>query len=478
MNKFHSTPEQKISPVKMKVQDHATAFKTMHPEIFFIRQYGQFFKLDNEKHYFKPMDKYDLRGDIIDYLDANQGKDITHGIIDNIIMLLEARGNFEKELNTKHIIFNNDLVLNLNDFEIRPYDNTDRVFYYVDCQAPFEQTDCPVFKQFLESVLVYENDKSKTDHQLVNLVQEMFGYYLLDRIEPPTAFFLVGDGANGKSTLLFVLEQLMGGDEFVMANSIENLTSRPFDAQELRFKRLNICTEEQSKYIKCDRFKAMIEGTKIHTDIKFADSISFRPKTKHIFATNRLPLFDTLDDGLRRRIKIIPFFRKFNSFEADKTLKTPVFSESRFNIELPAIARWAIEGAKRLIENNYVFSDADATDNQLCTYEAAVSSVISFMKENFVDMGDRNAEFFTYQRLYRIYVEWCKRNNKKPFSSTNFKDELKINLGLRAEVDKDLFENREDYGYYANIRTNSEILSASVYFEHINTEKKMPNFDL
>lgn len=112
--------------------------------------------------------------------------------------------------------------------------------------------------------------------------------------------------------------------------------------------------------------------------------------------------------------------------------------------ELPGILNWAYEGYKRLIENDYVFTECKAVNR--------------IMKE-YMDNENPTAVFFndTYEKapeskilksdLYRDYIEWCNQTGAKPMIRKNFLNalELKANEdGSNILLD---FRRRQGYVY-------------------------------
>src|SRR5262249_2196146 len=94
--------------------------------------------------------------------------------------------------------------------------------------------DCPTWKKFL-------NRNLEGDPEKIGLVQEIFGYCLLPTTRAQRFFVLVGEGANGKSVVLAVLEAMVGSD---------NVSSVPFESFGQQFKThqtlgklVNICPE-------------------------------------------------------------------------------------------------------------------------------------------------------------------------------------------------------------------------------------------
>jgi putative DNA primase/helicase len=376
-------------------------------------------------------------------------------------------------------------VLDFNDLQIKDYSPEQKIFFHINCRAPVEQDDCPVFRKFLSEVLVMPNT-TETDKDLVDLVQYMFGYYFVPEIKPPTVFFLLGNGSNGKSTIQFVMKQLVGGSEFAMEDTIESLTTGRFEKEQLRYKRLNICGEEQSKYIKTDSFKRLIEGGIIETDIKFKSRVQFHSITKHIFSSNNLPSFGNIDYALQRRIKIIPLHRRFDiNGEANFKLNTEDsgFEYSDFYPEFPGIVKFAIDGARKFRQSGYTFPVPAQLNETFKTYEEEVDTAISFFRCNFELSEDG---FFLSSFVYEIYQSWCEGVGRKKQSKVNFQKSINRNIHLFAVPGWDKIKQRDGSGYKIKLKDTSEVGALNRDHDDVLTqlftpieheEHKIPNFE-
>ena len=180
--------------------------------------------------------------------------------------------------------------------------------------------------------------------------------------------------------------------------------------------------------MRSDKFKALISGDYIHAERKFGAKFTFRPITKYIFACNKLPTFDGINYGIKRRLCIIPFNRVFKDFEQDKNLI------DKLTVELPGIMDWAIKGAKKLTENNFVFTDAKLTRQSGIDFENETSSALMFFRDNYC-VSETKEIFIDNMTLYREYTAWCQDNGKKPLSSQNFHSDIMHNIeGLEAGI--------------------------------------------
>ena len=156
----------------------------------------------------------------------------------------------------------------------------------------------PLWKKFLDEVL--------PDDSLQLLLSEIFGYCLTPSISFHKAFFLVGDGANGKSVVLDVLEALVGVEN-CSALMLSDLNER-FRLAELLGKLVNIVQEVEAKSLLADaRFKSVVAGDPQVGERKNQHPFKFRPFAKWVVACNALPASRDRSYGFLRRIVILPF---------------------------------------------------------------------------------------------------------------------------------------------------------------------------
>lgn len=318
-----------------------------------------------------------------------------------------------------------DCLLNTDTFASSPFNIANNCFF----SMPFSSTELNAdtfngsrFARFLSEVLVTE--EGKPDPELAVLVQELFGYCLLTTNVAEASFFLVGEGSNGKSVLLHILETIIGS-QFCSSISIENMTTNRFATAGLVGMRLNICYEEESSFVKSDTFKALVSGEKTQIEYKYGKSYSAKMPVKYIFATNELPTFSGFNHGLLRRIKIIPFRRTFTDKDQDRNLTTTLLKE------LASITSWAIKGAKRLVANDYKFSYAKSSEDCKYEFESSLSAAVGFLRDEYTESENG---FIFYSDLYTHFAEWCKENGKKQMSKQTFIRDVGRALKLESSV--------------------------------------------
>lgn len=391
-------------------------------DLLFCQAWDQFYIYD--AGYYRQLMPNDLDEIVWRYIRAHFPElNITAQLIHDVIKQMKwAIHRKVDALHTPYIAFL-DKLYNMDTFEFEDFHRDKIAVHRLNFKAAQTATATPHFLRYLQSTLV--DDNGKPDAELINLVQEMFGYYLVNNLKAEAVFFLVGQGANGKSVMLRLLIDLIG-KQYVSSFSIESLTTNKFAVANLIGKKINVCAEEESKYLRMDKFKALVSGEFMQGERKFGESFQFAPQTKYVFATNKMPTFDGINHGLRRRMKIIPFKRIFQPVEQNKHLSEDL------QTELPGIIWWAIQGAKSLVEKNYEFLKAKAASEKLQEFEELSSSAIMFFREHY----EKDAEsFISNTDLYKEYVLWCSDNGKHAMSSTIFHRELGDNLQVESKVE-------------------------------------------
>lgn len=349
---------------------------------------------------------------ILDFVDiiCNGKKSVTQSLIKDIKEMIKLLcEKTHDNLSTDYLALSDGL-LNTRTFQVEPFDIEKITFFNLSLSSSelSNKATCPQFLKFLDQVVV--DDNMEPDKELQLGIQERFGYCLLPTNKCEKAFFFVGGGANGKSVILNILRKMIG-EEFCTSKSIETLTTDKFSASGLIGKRLNICMEEESKYMKSDKFKALISGEPIDMEKKYSDSFCAPINVKFVFATNNIPTFDGIGHSILRRLDIIPFNRTFSLEEQDKDiLKKLLF-------ELPGITLWALEGAKRLVSQNFKFTEVDTLNIRKTELRNSISSAAMFISEAYKEMPGATERC---DAIYEEYKQWCTAKGKKSVNYFSF----------------------------------------------------------
>ncbi|EOU1668603.1 DNA primase [Clostridium perfringens] len=275
------------------------------------------------------------------------------------------------------------------------------------------QIDCPQFKKFLNEVL---------DCKLIPLVQEIVGYLLTTNTASQKAFVFWGPARTGKSTLLWVVEYLLLGKKNVSNIPWQEIGDK-FKTAELLGKLANVFSDLPSKSIDdTGIFKVVTGEDYLMAEKKNKNPFKFKPFARLVFSCNELPRnYVDRTEGFYRRLIIVPFSRQIDKSKIDKALKY------KFQREKEGILNWALEGLKRLYENNFEFSENELTDGVKKEYKRENNNVISFVEECCELDG-----LFSCSRieLYESYKEFCVEAGLKALSQIKFNKELEGNFNI------------------------------------------------
>jgi putative DNA primase/helicase len=393
-------------------------------DLVYVRGIDAFALYKKDCGYFKLFTEFEFEKYVYLYTKSRATKDISSSIIKDIIGQIKFLVFSVIEYESTHHVAFQDKTLNIQTFEWERHSPAHHAFRFINCLSTDVDNLYPGdrFFSFLQEVLV-EKDK-KTSDELLLVVQEMFGYCLLGTNKAHVAFFLLGNGRNGKSVMLDVLREMIGVD-YVSSVNIETLTTNQFAAADLIGKRINICNEDESKYIRADRFKALVAGDPLYVRRLYQQGFSMKLIMTFIFATNDPPTFADLNDGLTERLLIIPFHRRFLDTDQDKDLLPKLLKE------MPHIVGWAIEGAKRLIANKFVFTKCALLQESKRQFERGISSAIMFLDEKYTE--DETVKI-SNDDIYTNYTIWCEAKRKKALSYHNFMKDLNNKLTIPSST--------------------------------------------
>ena len=251
------------------------------------------------------------------------------------------------------------------------------------------------------------------DKQLRLLIEEMIGYTLFRRNELGKCFILTGNGNNGKSTLLDVIQAMLGEDN-LSSVSLKDLGER-FKTYQLEGKLANIGDDISNKYIDDNEtFKKLVTGEKVNVERKGKDPFDFRNYSKLIFSANDLPRINDLSDGLKRRLIFIPFNAKFSKHDPDfdPFIKDKLLT----NESLEYLLKIGISALERVLKNNG-FTASKASQEIWKQYEEVNNPVIAFLEDNKINNEPT-------KDIYLRYSLYCNESGLRSLSRIAFSREV------------------------------------------------------
>ncbi len=328
-----------------------------------------------------------------------------------------------REVNANPFIINcKNGLYNVLDDSFRDHEPT----YYstVQMKASYNsEAKCPRFMEFLNSAL---------EPPEINLKQEIFGYFLVPITKAQKCFVMQGKAQSGKSTLLYVVQEiLLRGTENVSSLTWNELSEK-FGTVQLYGKMANIFADLPNEKIRnTGTFKAITGEDNISAQHKFRDYFSFKPFCRLLFSCQSAPKnYEDNSDGFYRRLIIVVFDHSVPEDKKDGDLKEKLMAEQ------DGILMWSLEGLKRLMANKYKFSETVRTNAAVGNYKSQNSSILAFVQERCVVEVDSEVR---RQELYSAYQEFCNDNGYKYASSlTKFNAELDGIKGIARAHEKDI----------------------------------------
>jgi putative DNA primase/helicase len=294
-------------------------------------------------------------------------------------------------------------VLDLETGELEEH-NIKYGFTYVIPYAFEPKGDCPRFKKFIEEVMC-------GDKETMAILLEYLGYCITftDPALVQKCAVFHGDGSNGKSVLLNIMQELVGKSNFsnVGLAGLQKETSRYL----LMNKMFNVSSETPTgAFMDSSAFKAMVSGEIIEVRRLYADLVNWKCDTKLLFACNELPYTQDFSYGMSRRLIIFPFK---NTFTREKGNLDPYIFDKIKN-ELSDIIVLLLESFRTLKARNYKFNVSDSISDELLSFTADSDSVTRFISE--MCFYKEETEELTNSIVYRCYIAWCGELHVKPLS--------------------------------------------------------------
>ncbi|WP_299393249.1 phage/plasmid primase, P4 family [Pelagibius sp.] len=290
---------------------------------------------------------------------------------------------------------------------LKPHDRADRISKVAPV-AFKAAADAPIFQAFLQRIL--------PDPEIRGFVQRWFGYCLTADTSEQALVLFHGQGANGKSTLIEVVSWIMGryGLALPFASLLHDDKRRGSEATpdiaRLPGARLVSASEpEIGQRFSESLLKSLTGGETITARHLNRDFFEFQPTFKLVLSFNHKPSVRGQDEGIWRRLLMVPFDVTIPEPERDRALL------SKLKDEGSGILNWLLDGFRLWVEGGLAVPDGvrAATD----AYRSESDPVGQFLAS-----ATRHDPGATVQasRLYKAYELWCKDSAVTPLKQTAF----------------------------------------------------------
>lgn len=269
--------------------------------------------------------------------------------------------------------------------ELREHDREDFFTYCLDYEYDVN-AECPLWQKFLDQML--------PDAESQEMLAEYIGYCFTHNLNLEKMLVLYGNGSNGKSVVLDVIEALVGGRN-VSNVGLADLTKDNEQRSQLENKLVNI-SHESDEELSTSVLKTIVSGEPVIVRQLYVGTHSMKNYAKLITSFNSLPKAEATH-GFYRRFKILEFKVTIAESKADTDLAKKIIKE------LSGVMNWVLAALERLIKQRG-FSPCKACDEALFKYKTQSNSAFLFFSQK-CEISQMTTTHGT--TLYKAYKEFC-----------------------------------------------------------------------
>jgi len=272
---------------------------------------------------------------------------------------------------------------------------------------------CPKFEAFLD--FIFDGDKDTID-----FILKALGYTLTGEVGESCFFICYGLGANGKTTLIEVLMQILGPDFARPAKFSTFVSSKMHDPKYeiATFKGRRLITAVEPKkagHLDEEVLKQITGGDQIMARDIYQKNVVYYPEFKLWLAMNNKPRIIGTDDGIWRRVRFIPF-----SVKVPEHMKVKEFHRVLFAQEGPGILNRLLDGVRAWQEEGLQMSGAVA--RATAEFRDAQNVIQGFFAARTVS-GERGLHAKAGD-LYTSYKRWAEEQGEFVMRQNEFAEEL------------------------------------------------------
>lgn len=259
---------------------------------------------------------------------------------------------------------------------------------------------CPIWEQFLDEI--FEGNK-----ELIDYLQRAVGYSLSSSTTEQVMFILLGNGKNGKSVLLNLLHEVLGS--YAMNIQPQTLAIKNGgqaanqDVARLKGARF-VTTTEPNQGMKFDEgtIKQITGGDTVTARFLYGKEFEFKPEFKIWMATNHKPIITGTDNGIWRRMVLIPFNYTVPDDKVDKKLTF------KLKDELPGILNWCLEGYIKWRQHG-LDDEPEIIKEQRKEYREEMDIIQRFINDCCSVGGNRSV---AAKEVWLAFRQWVSENNE------------------------------------------------------------------
>ncbi|MBC2966009.1 putative DNA primase/helicase [Staphylococcus epidermidis] len=334
-----------------------------------------------------------------------------------------------------------DMLLNVANGYI---DLTSRELYKHDINKMFSQITNTDYTEKMQPAvwLDFLNDIFAGDKAVIRYIQKALGYSLTGSTREQIMFILFGKGRNGKSIFVEVISEILGDysnnmqAKSLMVKKNDNINTDIARLSKARF----VTSSEPNEGFRFDEglIKQLTGGDKVTARFLYAEEFEYTPKFKIWVSTNHKPIIRGTDDGIWRRLVLIPFDVQIPEEKVDKDLKYKLLREA------PAILNWMAEGAYMWMQEGLAMPEK--LKEAVQKYRNEMDTLGQFI-EDCCKVDKNSSE--KVSNLHQAYKTWSNDNltSTKVLGMKSFSQKME---------ERFVKESRRDANYFIGIEIDNK----------------------
>ena len=272
---------------------------------------------------------------------------------------------------------------------------------YISKQAGYafnENAQCPNWLEFLNAVF-------QSNQSIIKFIQVALGYTLTGSNTEELIFILYGNGANGKSVFGNLVAKILGsygiaGDSSVLVSQKPDMGPSSEMARYAGKRYVSFNETAAGNKLDARAVKVLAGREPIVARHLYQKAFEFTPQFTPWLRTNHKPIVTDTDDGIWRRLVLIPCKAVFAGSNNDPNIESRLLSEGE------GILRWIVEGAKIWYQGGLQIPLIIA--NEVKIYRSDSDLFGEFLSDNIKRVtGGRTEQSLVWSR----YTMWCHSEN-------------------------------------------------------------------
>jgi len=273
---------------------------------------------------------------------------------------------------------------------------------------------CPKWQEFLDGLV---------DPEMGALLQRVVGASITGRgPEVQKAVFLIGPGANGKSTFLQVIAEVLGGYG-VRAN--ERIFNRNSDSSyyvaSLYGVRFAYLEEMRAGMMLNSTFKDIVTAKVLEARPPYEKPYTFDNQVLMFFAGNSMPVSEDSSEGSFRRLIIVRCDKK-------PERQVPGLARKLVKEEGPGILAWIMKGARDYMEMG-LDDVIEVANKDLERYQENENRLKSFFAHMGLNPDPKAKSGIPVKYLYKAYKHFVQEAGMRPYARNRFVQEISTVYG-------------------------------------------------